>query len=65
MIRFIYHLQVLTTNISDFHTSQIITAHAKSFPAFSVFTRCFLVTASNSGYTSASVLKSHIELTLN
>jgi hypothetical protein len=52
---------VITLNyraIADFHTLQTITAHAKSFPAFSVFTRRFLVTASNSGYTSASVFKS-------
>jgi hypothetical protein len=56
-----YCLQIITTNnyntIADFHTLQFTTAHAKSFPAFSVFTRRFLVTASNNGYSSAFVLK--------
>jgi hypothetical protein len=33
------------------------TAHPKTFPACSVFTRRFLVTASNNGYYSASVFK--------
>jgi hypothetical protein len=36
-IRFIYHLEVVTTNnyniIADFYTSHINAAHAKSFPA--------------------------------
>jgi hypothetical protein len=69
LIGFIEHLQVVTTNnhntIADFHTLRITTSHAKSFPACSVFTRRFLVTASNNGYSSASVLKSRTELTLN
>jgi hypothetical protein len=60
-IGFTDHLQVTTTNnrniIADFHTLQITTAHAKHFPACSIFTRCFLVTVSNNGYSSASVLK--------
>jgi hypothetical protein len=63
-IGFIDHLQVVTTNnydiVADFHTLQITTAHAKSFPACSVFARLFLVTASNKGYSSASVLKSSL-----
>jgi hypothetical protein len=37
----------------------------RSFPSSSVFTRRFLVTASNNCYSSASVLKSRTELTLN
>jgi hypothetical protein len=32
----------------------------KSFPPFSIFTRRFLVTSSNNGYSSASVLKSSL-----
>jgi hypothetical protein len=58
---FIDHLQVVTTNnyntITDFHTLQITTVYAKSFPVCNVFTARFLVTASNNGYSSASVLK--------
>jgi hypothetical protein len=45
----------------DSHNLQITTAHAKSFPACSVFTRRFLVTASNNNYSSASVLKSSLK----
>jgi hypothetical protein len=62
--RFIDHLQVITTSnydyntVAGFHTLQMTTAHTKPFPACSVFTRRFLATASNSGYSSASVLKS-------
>jgi hypothetical protein len=43
--------------IADLHTLQINTAHAKSFPGYSVFTNICLVTDSNNGYSSASVLK--------
>jgi hypothetical protein len=46
--------------IVNFQTLQITTAHAKSFPACSVFTRRFLVTAYNNGYSPASVLKSSV-----
>jgi hypothetical protein len=46
--------------IADFHALPIIPAHAKSFPACSVFTIRLLVTASNNGYSSASVLKSSL-----
>jgi hypothetical protein len=64
IIGFTDNLQVITTNnyntIADFHTLQITTAYAKSFPACSVFTRRFLVTASNSGYSSASGLKTFL-----
>jgi hypothetical protein len=63
-IGFIDHLQVVTTNnyatVADFHTLQITTAHAISFPACSVFARLFLVTISNNGYSSASVIKSSL-----
>jgi hypothetical protein len=54
---------VITLNYSptaDFHSLQITTAHAKSFPARSVFTSSCLVTASNNGYSSASWLKSSV-----
>jgi hypothetical protein len=58
MTRFIDHLQVVTTNIyntiANFHTLQI-----RSTPACSVFTRRFLVTASNDGYSSASRAQVH------
>jgi hypothetical protein len=73
-IGFTDHLQIVTTNnyntIAHFHTLQITTAHTKSFPACSVFTRQFLVTASNNGYSSASVLPSNwallqLQLSLN
>jgi hypothetical protein len=61
IIGFIDYLQVVTTNnyntIVYFHTLQISTVHAKSFPACSVFTTRFLVTVSNDGYSSASALK--------
>jgi hypothetical protein len=61
---FIEHLQVVTTNkyniVADLHTLQITTAQSKSLPACSVFSKRFLVTASNHGYSSASVLKSSL-----
>jgi hypothetical protein len=48
-IGFIDHLQVVTTSkyniIANFHTLQITRAHAKSFPARSLFTSSCLVTA--------------------
>jgi hypothetical protein len=65
-IAFIDHLYTklgTTSNynaIADLHTLQINTAHAKSFPACCVFTNHSLVTASNSGYSSASALKSSL-----
>jgi hypothetical protein len=65
-IRFTDHLNtrlVTTLNyslIADLHTLQITTAHAKSFPACRVFTISFLLTDSNNGYSSASVLKSSL-----
>jgi hypothetical protein len=46
--------------IANFHTLEITSAHAKSFPASIVFTRRFLVTASNNSYSSASRLKSSL-----
>jgi hypothetical protein len=48
------------STIADFHTLQTISAHTQAFPAYSFFTRRFLVTASNNGYSSASVLKSSL-----
>jgi hypothetical protein len=63
-IGFIDHLNtqlVITFNwstIANFHTLQITTEPAKSFPACCVFTSLSLVTASNNGYSSASVLRS-------
>jgi hypothetical protein len=65
-IRFIDHLyiQLGTTGyysaIADLHTSQITTAHAKFSPACCVFTSRSLLTASNSGDSSASALKSSL-----
>jgi hypothetical protein len=46
--------------IAKIHTLQVIRAHAKSFPSFSVFTRRFLVTVSNNGCSFASVLRSSL-----
>jgi hypothetical protein len=49
-----------TSNYSataNLHNSQITTAPVKPFPAYCVFTSCSLVTASNSGDYSDSVLK--------
>jgi hypothetical protein len=64
IIRFIDQLRVVTTNfyntIADVHILYITTAHATSFPACNVFTRYFLLTASNNGYSSASVPKSSL-----
>jgi hypothetical protein len=63
-IGFINHFNtglVTTLNydaIANFHTLYITRAPVKSFPACTVFTRSCLVTASNNGYSSASVLKS-------
>jgi hypothetical protein len=63
-IGFIDHLQIVTTNnydtAADFHNSQVTTAQAKSFLVFSVFIRRSLATASNNGYSSASMLKSSL-----
>jgi hypothetical protein len=42
--------------IADIHTLQITRAHTKCFPACSVFSSRFPVTASNSGNFSASAL---------
>jgi hypothetical protein len=56
--------QLGTTNnynsIVNLRTLQITTAHAKSFPAYCVVTNRSLVTASNSGDSSASALKSSL-----
>jgi hypothetical protein len=66
-IGFIDHLStqpVRTCNYSataNLHNSQIATAHAKSFPACCVFTSRSLITASNSGDSSASALKSSLK----
>jgi hypothetical protein len=46
--------------IANLYNSQIATAHAKPFPACSVFTSRSLATASNSGDSSASALKSSL-----
>jgi hypothetical protein len=46
--------------IADFHTFQTTPAHAKSFPARSVFTSSCLATAFNDGYSSASGIKSSL-----
>jgi hypothetical protein len=51
---------IITLNygaIANLHTLQFTTTHAKSLPACSVFTRCFLVTAYNNCYSSVSVLQ--------
>jgi hypothetical protein len=67
-IGFIDHFKtqlVITLNysaIANFHNLQITSAHANSFPACSVFTRRFLITVSNNGYSSASVLKSSLNV---
>jgi hypothetical protein len=52
--------QINYSAIAYFHTFPVTAAHAESLPAFSVFTRHFLVTASNNGYSSASVSKSSL-----
>jgi hypothetical protein len=57
---FIDHLYtrlIITLNCSatsNLDSSQIITAHAKPFPAYSLFTSRFLATASNNGEFSTS-----------
>jgi hypothetical protein len=54
---------VITLNysaIADIHTLLSTPAHAESFSTCSVFSRRFLVTSSNNGYSSASVLKSSL-----
>jgi hypothetical protein len=55
-------IKVNYSAIANFHTLQIATAHAKHFPGCSVFTNCSLVTASNSGDSSASALKSPLNV---
>jgi hypothetical protein len=63
-IGFIDHLNtwhVTTLNysaVANFNTLQFTSAHAKSFVVFSVFSSNCLVTASKTGYSSASGLKS-------
>jgi hypothetical protein len=59
-IGFTDHLQVVTTN--NYNTIAISTLYkiTLSFPARSVFTRRFLIMASNSGDSSASALKSSL-----
>jgi hypothetical protein len=65
-IGFIDHLNTRFVNtlsyssIADFHTLQITTAHAKSFQSALVSTSHSLVRASDSTYSSASVLKSSL-----
>jgi hypothetical protein len=65
-IGFIDHSYTRLLSISNYsapanlHNSQITTVYAKSYPAFSFFTRRFLVTASNNGDSSASALKSSL-----
>jgi hypothetical protein len=54
---------VTTYNYSAFtnlHTLQITRAHAKSYPACSVFTSSCLATAYNNVYSSASKLRSFL-----
>jgi hypothetical protein len=46
--------------IADFQTLEFSREHAKSFPAFNVFTRRFLVAASINGYFSAFGFKSSL-----
>jgi hypothetical protein len=55
-IRFIDHLQVVTTN--DYNTLALSTLYkiTPSFPACSVFTTSCLIRGSNNGYSSASGL---------
>jgi hypothetical protein len=49
------------SSIANLHTSQITTAHPKSFQACCVFTIRSLVTDSNSGGPSASALNSSLK----
>jgi hypothetical protein len=66
VIGFIDHFNkqlVITHNysaIANFRSLQFTRAHAKAFPAHSVFSSSCLVMASNSGCTSGSVLKSSV-----
>jgi hypothetical protein len=46
--------------IANLHNLHITAAHAKSLPARSVLTSSRLATAPNTGYSSASVLKSSL-----
>jgi hypothetical protein len=59
-----FNIQLVITldysTIANFHTLQITRAHAKYFPACSVFTSNCLVTDSNTSYSSASGLKSSL-----
>jgi hypothetical protein len=61
-IGFIDHLQVVNTNnpITNFHTLQITTAHAKSFRSAAVSAGCSMVTASNSRDSSTALNKSSL-----
>jgi hypothetical protein len=59
----LYTQQEITSNYStliNVHTLQITTAHDKSLPACCVFTSRSLATASNSGDSSVSALKSSL-----
>jgi hypothetical protein len=47
-------LQVIYSATANLHDSEITTAPAKPFPACCIFTSCSLITASNSGVSSAS-----------
>jgi hypothetical protein len=54
---------VITLNysaIANFHTLQITSAHAESFPPCSGFTSSCLIMAFNNGYSSAYGLKSSL-----
>jgi hypothetical protein len=53
-------IQINYSAIADFHTLKITPAHYKHFPACSVLSRRFPVTASNYVCSSASVLKSSL-----
>jgi hypothetical protein len=62
------HTQLGTTSnysaIANLHNLKATTAHTKSFPAYCVFISRFLVTASNSEDSSASMLKSSLPIDL-
>jgi hypothetical protein len=45
------------SSLTNFNTLQFTRAHTKSFAAYGVFTRHFLIMVSNNGYSSASGLK--------
>jgi hypothetical protein len=57
----IYWSLVITFNYTSIVNFHILQNYTKSSAARSVFTRYFLVTASNNGKSSASVLKSSFE----